>query len=104
MRIVPRRMVWQRTVPSSFTIRVQQDKRKAPFKCCSGGLGFERQSAPSITSTTHSLHFPCLLHEVGTGTPSLSAQVKSEQPVSASLVWELKCNCTLIGRGQTKGR
>ena len=30
--IVPRRMVWQRTVPVSATMRVQHDRRNAPFR------------------------------------------------------------------------
>ena len=51
---------------------------------------------PSVTSTTHSLHRPCLLHEVGTGMPRASAWVKSEPPGGTSVESELKWRCTLM--------
>jgi hypothetical protein len=104
MRIVPRRIVWQRITPSSATTLAQHDSRKAPFRCCSGGPRSERASIPSATSTTHSLHFPCLLHEVGTGIPSDSAHVKSESPVGAAHVRPLKCSSTLMVRRSPSGR
>ena len=73
MRISPRRIVWQRTTPVSVTMQQEQDNRKLPFKCFSAGTRAERQSMPSVTSTTHSLHLPFLRQEVGTLMPSDSA-------------------------------
>ena len=96
IRIVPRRMVWQRMTPVSTMGRVQQERRKAPLRCRSSGPGFERHSRPSVTSTTHSLHFPCLLQEVGTGMPRASALVKSEMPGPVVAVWPLKWSSTLM--------
>src|SRR5262245_5058592 len=51
---------------------------------------------PWVISTRHSLHLPCLRQEVGTLTPSNSAQSNKEGPGATSRRWSLKCNSTLI--------
>lgn len=47
------------------------------------GAGGDRHSMPSVTSPTHSLHRPCLRHDVGTRTPAASAHSKREVPTGA---------------------
>src|SRR5664279_4578670 len=86
MRIWPRRMVWQRTWPREQSTDAWQERRKLPVRCFSKGVGSERHSMPSATSTTHSLHLPFLTQDVGTRTPTLSAQSKSVAPRGASVV------------------
>src|SRR5262245_38542193 len=89
-------MVWQRTTPVSASMRVQQDKRKLPFRCCSAGVGAERQAMPSTISTRHSLHLPCLRQEVGTLMPSASAHSNRDAPRPSGLDLPLKCKEMLI--------
>ena len=71
---------------------VWQESRKLPFRCSSGSASGERAFIPSTTSTMHSLHLPCLRHEVGTSMPSASAWSKSDSPRLASV------DCPLIVR------
>ncbi len=94
MRICPRRIVWQRTVPSSATTRQRQDSRKLSFRCCSSSVGGERHSMPATISTRHSLHFPCLPQDVGTCTPRRSAWSNSDGPASAGASTPLMESCT----------
>ena len=82
MRIWPRRIVWHLTSPASATIGHWQERRKLPLRCRSCSVGGESSSMPAVTSTMHSLHLPFLRQDVGTCTPSRSAQSKSDCPAS----------------------
>ena len=65
-RMVARRMVWARMGPASSRSRAQQDRRKAPLRCCSASAGAVRPEPPSIISIKHSRHLPCWRQEEGT--------------------------------------
>src|SRR6185437_12154799 len=96
MRMWPRRMVWQRTWPSSAITHVWHERRKLPFRWCSGAVGAERAPMPSTTSTMHSLHLPCLRQEVGTSMPRSSACSNSDFPDSAVMDCPLMLRVTAI--------
>jgi hypothetical protein len=51
MRIWPRRIVWQRTWPSTPVTYVWHDSRNFPFKCCSASVIGDSSSLP-----LHHLH------------------------------------------------
>ena len=80
MRMCPRRMVWQRTCPLSAVTNVWHDSRKFPFRCRSGSVSAESALIPSTTSTMHSLHLPCLRHDVGTSMPKRLSVIEQRQP------------------------
>jgi hypothetical protein len=74
MRRLARRIVWHRMhVPASLTF-AWHDSRKFPLRCRSSSVRSESPSAPSVTSTMHSLHLPCFRQLVGTCMPMPSAQ------------------------------
>src|SRR4051812_49868134 len=78
---------------ASFT-NAWQDKRKLPLRCRSCSVRSDRISIPSVTSTMHSLHFPCLRQEGGTCKPIPSAQSKRETPSAAGGVTPLMVTAT----------
>ena len=81
---------------SPATTRQRHERRKFSRRCSSSGALAERHSIPSVISTRHSLHLPCLRHEVGTLTPSVSAQSNSDGPGATRVCFWLKCNSTLM--------
>src|ERR1022692_1243019 len=90
-------MVWQRISPASAETAVRQERRKGAVGGLSSGVRGERASMPGPTSTRHSLHLPCLGQEVGTRTPSDSAQSKIVEPKAALVDCPLMVSVAGIG-------
>ena len=81
MRIWPRRIVWQLTCAGRPSIdRHLAGQPEVAREVLLARVGGDSSSMPSVTSTMHSLHLPCLRQDVGTRTPSRSACSKSECP------------------------
>src|ERR1017187_3315792 len=89
-------MVWHRTSPASATTWHWQDRRKLPLRCRSNAVGSESAWMPSVTSTTHSLHFPCLRQEGGTRTSGGSAWSNRDSPGVAGVERPLMVRVTAI--------
>ncbi len=76
------------------TLAREAEAAAGTSRCLSHSVGGDSSSSPSVTSTTHSLHLPCVTHDVGTRTPARSAALKSDMPAGASMRCPLTVSVT----------